>query len=148
MKQDEHDPATPAPAPDDLTARSPRQQVLLGAEIGGFGGGTPTKHRIKDLSTTGARVDRAGSLRPGSTVLVSVGVLAAIGATVVWVKDDAAGLRFAEPIDPDAARSKTFVAPKTTSGAGPAPGSTARAPGPVATAGWVGTMANPYRRRH
>ncbi|WP_375403540.1 PilZ domain-containing protein [uncultured Sphingomonas sp.] len=128
---------------DDLTERSPRKQVLLGVEIAGFGAGATTKHRIKDLSTTGARVDRAGSLKPGSTVLISVGMLAAIGATVVWVRDDAAGLRFAEPIDPDAARGRAIVAPK---GAPAIAVSTASPATPVATAGWVGTMTSPYRR--
>jgi len=100
-----------ASGPDGLAPRQPRQNVLLGAEICGFGGGTPTKHRVRDLSSTGARVDRAGSLKVGSTVLVSVGVLDQVGATVVWVKDDSAGIKFAEPIDPEAARSKTLVAP-------------------------------------
>jgi hypothetical protein len=100
-----------ARGPDGLAPRQPRQNVLLGAEISGFGGGTPTKHRVRDLSSTGARVDRAGSLKVGSTVLVSVGVLDQVGATVVWVREDTAGLKFAEPIDPEAARSKALVAP-------------------------------------
>ncbi|HEV7289244.1 PilZ domain-containing protein [Sphingomonas sp.] len=116
----------------------PRQQVLLGAEICGFGGGAPTKHRIKDLSAGGARIDRAGTLRAGATVLVSVGVLKAVGATVVWVKDDLAGLRFAEAIDPDAARSKAIIAPAKPR------------PTPLlnrgATSGWMKDLDSPYRR--
>lgn len=123
-----------APGPDGLAPRQPRQNVLLGAEICGFGGGTPTKHRVRDLSSTGARVDRAGSLKVGSTVLVSVGVLDQVGATVVWVKDDSAGLQFAEPIDPEAARSKALVAPaqKREEGEG---------------AGWIFDLNSPYRKR-
>lgn len=98
---------------DGPAPRQPRQNVLLGAEISGFGGGTPTKHRIRDLSSTGARVDRAGAFKVGSTVLVSVGVLDQIGATVVWVEGDNAGLKFAEAINPDAARSKTIIHSKS-----------------------------------
>lgn len=131
------------PIPSDpvtFAERSPRQQVLLGAEIGGFGGGAPTRHRIKDLSATGARVDRAAGLRAGSTVLVSVGTLEAVGATVIWVREDAAGLKFAEPIDPDAARSRTIVSAGRT-----VPGFTIpRATTP--TAGWVSGLSSPYRR--
>lgn len=123
---------------DSLTPRTPRQQVLLGAEICGFGGGAPTKHRVKDLSVSGAKIDRAGTLRPGATVLVSVGVLKAIGATVIWVKDDQAGLRFAEMIDPDAARSKAIIAPSK-----PRPTTLA---GRSATAGWFQDLHSPYRR--
>lgn len=123
---------------ESLTPRMPRQQVLLGAEICGFGGGVATKHRIKDLSASGAKVDRAGALKAGATVLVSVGVLKAVGATVIWVKDDLAGLRFSETIDPDAARSKAIIAPPK--------------PRPAATldrgisAGWVQDRTSPYRR--
>ena len=89
---------------------------------------------MRDLSSTGARVDRAGSLQVGSTVLVSVGVLDQVGATVVWVKGDSAGLKFAEPIDPEAARSKALVAPaqKREEGEG---------------AGWIFDLNNPYRKQ-
>ena len=120
---------------DELAPRQPRQNVLLGAEIRGFGPGAPTKHRIRDLSSTGARVDRAGSLKVGSTVLVSVGVLEQVGATVIWVRDDLAGLKFAESIDPDAARSKAIVAPAAKS-----------EPRHDASAGWVADLNNPYRK--
>ena len=65
-----------------LAAREPRQNVFLGARIAGFGGGQPTQHRVRDLSSRGARVDRAGALKAGATVLVSVGMLEEIGATV------------------------------------------------------------------
>jgi hypothetical protein len=124
-----------------LTPRMPRQQVLLGAEICGFGGGEPSKHRIKDLSVSGAKVDKADTLRPGATVLVSVGVLKAVGATVIWVKDGLAGLRFAESIDPDAARSKTIVA-----SASAPPSRPALALDRGVSAGWVQERTSPYRR--
>ncbi|MES2095187.1 MAG: PilZ domain-containing protein [Pseudomonadota bacterium] len=133
----------------DETPRSKRQQVLLGAEISRPDGSNPTRHRIKDLSATGARVDRAGALEPRAMVLITVGALEAIAATVVWVKGDVAGLEFAAPIDPDAARSKALV----SSASPPAPGlkSPVLRPGaapshPQPTAGWIHDRENPYRK--
>ena len=94
-----------------LQPRSPRESVLLSAQIATFGGGAPSKHRIRDLSATGARIDQASMLGSGATVLVSVGLLEAVGATVIWVKDGVAGLKFAVPIDPDAARARAALPP-------------------------------------
>ena len=90
-------------------SREARESVLLAAEVSRFGISNVTKHRLRDLSPHGARIDQADALRRGETILVTVGSLAAIGATVMWVANGAAGLKFFEPIDPDAARSKTFV---------------------------------------
>jgi hypothetical protein len=130
-------------------SRIPRRQVLLGAEISGNDGSVPTKHRIKDLSVTGARVDRAEALKLGATVLVSVGALGAIAATVIWVRDGIAGLQFVEPIDPDEARSKTII--PSADRLMPKPGSVAADfrgdyGAPPVTAGWVPGMKSPYRR--
>ncbi|NML04492.1 PilZ domain-containing protein [Sphingomonas sp. G-3-2-10] len=129
---------------EELTPRQPRQNVLLGAEISGFGGGTPTKHRVRDLSASGARVDRAGSLKVGSTVLVSVGVLEQVGATVIWVRDDLAGLKFAEAIDPDAARSKALVSPTQKTVGKHDIGQTDATPRNAP--GWIGGLNSPYRK--
>jgi len=125
-----------------LSHRPARRQVMLGAEISRLDGSVPTKHRMKDVSASGARIDRAGMLTAGATVRVSVGVLAAVEATVAWVKGDTAGLHFARPIDVDAARSKTLVTP-------PKPVADHRPLGaePQATAGWVADLTNPYQRR-
>ena len=129
-----------------LPTREPRQNVFLGAWITSFGRGEPTQHRVRDLSSRGARVDRAGSLKAGATILVSVGVLEEIGATVVWVKDDVAGLRFAEPIDPASARSNTILRredlppEKRGAASSPAPDSSQLA------AGWAAQLHNPYRK--
>jgi hypothetical protein len=122
---------------DTLQVRSPRQQLLLGVEIAALGRGPSTKHRIKNLSATGARVDGAAFLKPGTTISVSIGALEAIQAMVVWVDGSVAGLKFAEPIDPDAARSKTIVSNST---AIPVPVSR----DPSATAGWVADLESPY----
>lgn len=126
---------------EEETARAPRANVLLGAQISGFGGGARTRHRVRDLSSGGARVDNAGSLRIGTTVLVSVGVLEEVGATVVWVKGDMAGLRFAEAIDPDAARSKTIISAGALASKG-----TEDAKSQSVGAGWVAGLDNPYRK--
>ena len=91
--------------------RARRESVLLSAQIAGFGGGAPSKHRVRDLSTTGARVDQALTLSPGATVLIWVGLLEAVGATVVWVREGVAGLKFAHPIDLTAARSRVALPP-------------------------------------
>lgn len=110
---------------------------MLGALVERFGGGEPTKHRVRDLSAGGMRIDQAGSMRRGATVLVTVGSLQAIGATVVWVKDGSAGLSFAEMINPDDAKSKVAVAPRPA--APPAQG--------APTAGWTHDLRDPYNRQ-
>ncbi|WP_408988131.1 PilZ domain-containing protein [Sphingomonas sp. SUN019] len=119
---------------------------MLGARISGFWGGTPTQHRVRDLSSGGARFDQARSLRVGSTVLVSVGALEEVGATVVWVYDDVAGLRFAQTIDPDAARSKTIV----STGGSTANRLKRTEPSPrgfkAVGTGWAANLDDPYRK--
>lgn len=118
--------------------RAPREKVLLGAVIENFGRGAPTQHRVRDLSTTGVRIDRAGTLRPGATVVITVGSLEAVGATVVWVRDDLAGLKFAQPVDVASARSKAFVKPGGQQPKDSAPG--------APKAGWATRIDDAYRR--
>jgi hypothetical protein len=138
------DIANPAESP-----RPKRQQVLLGAVISRPDGSNVSRHRIKDLSTTGARVDGAGELAPNAMVLITVGALEAIAATVIWVKGDIAGVEFAKPIDPDAARSKSLVSSATPPARGVKapvfrPGTATSHPQP--TAGWMNDRENPYRK--
>ena len=90
-------------------SRQARESVLLAAEVSHFGDAAVTKHRLRDLSPEGAKLDNADAFRPGETILITVGSLAAVGATVVWVAGAAAGVRFFETIDPASARSKTIV---------------------------------------
>jgi hypothetical protein len=56
-------------------ARETRNSVMLSATVEGFGGGQQSKHRVRDLSAGGVRIDQPGALRNGATVLVSVGAL-------------------------------------------------------------------------
>lgn len=134
IDRDDPDPGAGA----GLVPRAPRQRVMLNAVIEQFGAGPATQHRIRDLSSGGARIDQAGDLRAGSTVLVSVGALAAVGATVSWVRDGTAGLQFAEQIDPEAARAKAAIAPRAKDAA-------ATREGPKV--GWIPNLNNPYARR-
>ena len=133
----------------DQLPRAKRQHVLLGAEVTYADGTAPTRHRVKDLSTAGARIDRAGQLTPQSLVLITVGALEAVGATVVWVKNDVAGIQFVGPIDVNAARSKALVASVTPPEDGVArfvPRPSVGQPDPSPTAGWASGLRNPYRR--
>ncbi|RYG88612.1 MAG: PilZ domain-containing protein [Alphaproteobacteria bacterium] len=92
-----------------LVDRAPRLNVFLGAEVAGFHQNGATRHRIRDLSSTGVRIDSAEHLQPGATVLVSVGALKAAAATVIWTLNDLAGLQFATPINPDDARARVVL---------------------------------------
>ena len=107
--------SNPTPALPPAGDRALRERVLLSAEIVTFGGAAATRHRVRDISATGARIDQAHTLNPGATVLVSVGLLDAVGATIIWREQDHAGLKFAQQIDPDAARSKAALPPKRAS---------------------------------
>lgn len=92
--------------------RAPRASVFLRATVERFGHGGTTTHRVRDLSRGGVRIDQARDLRKGATVLVTVGALSSVGATVAWVKDDWAGLAFAHAVDPDLARAGAAISPK------------------------------------
>jgi hypothetical protein len=122
-----------------LSQREPRQSVFLSATLDRFGSVDTTKHRVRDLSGQGMRIDQAGGLRVGATVLVTVGQLEAVGATIVWIKEGAAGVKFAKGIDPDQARGNAAV--RTKANILPHPEKQRGA-----LAGWVADLDNPYRR--
>jgi hypothetical protein len=115
--------------------------VMLSATVERFGGRAPTKHRVRDLSAGGIRIDQAEALKVGATVLISVGALEAVGATVRWVADGSAGLAFAEQIDPEHARSRTVIAPR-----GAAKPSSSHAAPPAPGAGWMADLRSPHRK--
>jgi hypothetical protein len=134
---DTPDPEGVSKAP---TERKARASVMLSAAIERFGGGEPSRHRVRDLSTDGIRIDQAVGLQVGATVVISIGALQAIGATVVWIDKGPAGLRFVEPINPDDARAKAVITPRPPAGAA----RDVRTSGP--TAGWMPDLHNPYRK--
>ena len=55
----------------ELQPRAERHRVMLGALIERFGHGGATRHRVRDLSTTGVRVDQAERLQ---RMLVGAGI--------------------------------------------------------------------------
>jgi hypothetical protein len=124
----------------DSSDRASRDSVMLTALVESFGDVSPSKHRVRNLSSGGARIDKAGDLRAGATVLVTVGALQAVGATVAWVKDDSAGLKFAKPVDPDTARAGALVAPRSLKDR---PRDLLATP---PTTGWMPNVIDPYRR--
>ena len=123
-------------SPNAQAGRAPRHRVMLSAIVERFGGGEPSRHRVRDLSTAGVRIDRVVDLPVGATVLVSVGRLQAVGATVVWVKDGSAGLKFAHNIDVDDARANAVIAPQPTNN---------KTRDPI-RAGWIPDLKSPYRK--
>lgn len=134
------DGVDPTEAGDRVNAqREPRQSVFLSTSLERAGSAETTQHRVRDLSPKGMRIDQAAGLQVGATVLVAIGRLEAVGATVVWVKEDAAGLRFAETVDPYLARGKSAVRPKASV-------LPRRDIPPGATAGWVADLDDAYRK--
>jgi hypothetical protein len=128
-------------APPDHTARATRTSVMLTALIEKGSGRSATRHRVRDLSVGGMRIDNAAGLQADMAVRASVGALQAVEATVKWVRGGFAGLAFDTPIDLDEARSKAAVATRT---AEPAKALDRGPPAP--TAGWIQDLRNPYRK--
>lgn len=125
---------------DEPAPRLPRQSVLLTAMLERFGSNETSQHRVRDLSAGGMRIDQATGLREGSTVLVTVGMLESISATVAWVRGDWAGVRFATPVEPNQARGKAAVAPTGIAS------SKRQAPHVSPTAGWMQDLSSSYRK--
>lgn len=124
-------------------ARAKRTSVMLIALLEHFGKQAATSHRVRDLSAGGMRIDNAATLKAGATVLISIGALHAIGATVKWVHDGFAGLAFAEQIDLEDAQTKAVIAPDR---AIEPTRSTIFKVAPAPTAGWIEEIRSPYRR--
>ena len=120
-------------------ARAPRLNVMLMATIEHAPGSEPTRHRVRDLSTTGARIDNAEKLSAGQTLQISIGTAQTITANIKWVRQGAAGLSFEEAVDIDAARKSVATKPKSI--ACPK----AQVPSSVPTEGWFSALKDPYR---
>ncbi|NJR79019.1 PilZ domain-containing protein [Sphingomonas corticis] len=107
--------------------RPGRASVILYADIH-TGRGPETSCRVRNLSVTGACIDNVADLHVGERVRVTMGVLAPVAAQVIWSKPHLAGLRFDGEVDLAAAR-------------------TPRRAGHAVSAGWIGGLDDPYRRR-
>ena len=103
-----------------------RESVMMRASVWMPGARTPTDHRIRNLSPSGACIGDPAWLKRGDHIRVTVGHVHDVDATVMWVMDGLAGIRFDHPIDLAAARR--------TRSAG------------VAQAGWMGDINDFYRR--
>ena len=103
-----------------------RESVMMRAQVWMPGARTPTDHRIRNLSLSGACITVPAWLKRGDAIRVTVGHVHDVDATVMWVAGDQAGIRFDRPIDLAAARR-------------------ARGPG-VAQGGWMGEINDFYRR--
>ena len=80
--------------------RTPRAPVSLDAELGRGGLGR-TLCKVVDLSAGGVRIQSYSSLRPGTTIWLTLPGLAPRAADVIWADDFRAGCRFREPLDRD-----------------------------------------------
>jgi hypothetical protein len=81
------------------TARKARRSAFLSAVVQRLGQGGTSRHRVRSISGSGVSIGRAGEFQVGETLVVSVGHLGAVRATVRWVANGAAGLGFHKPID-------------------------------------------------
>ncbi|MBV2149173.1 PilZ domain-containing protein [Sphingobium sp. AS12] len=89
-----------------LSPRAQRASVMLGAMIEYGNGKEPTKHRVRDISAGGIRIDGAHEMQAGTEVTVSIGLLQAIAGSVKWTRQGLAGIAFNEMIDPSEARKR------------------------------------------
>ena len=113
--------------PDATPPRPARSSVILYADVA-RDGADAVACRVRNLSATGACVDNQAELAEGDRVIVAMGVITPVAADVVWAKPTLAGLRFDREVDLAAAR-------------------TPRKTGKAASAGWIGGLDDPYRRR-
>lgn len=105
--------------------RETRSSVLIFAEITRQNGAVG-EHRVRNLSRHGLCVDNDGSFSRGERLDVRMGVLAAVPATVIWLRRDLAGLHLDQPVSlADARRPRAIRA--------------------GVSAGWVEEVPDPYR---
>jgi len=103
-----------------------RESVMLRAMVWTASARTPSEHRIRNLSLSGACILHSGKLTRGDRIRVTIGQAHDLDAVVMWVAEGAAGIRFEEPIDLAAARRSRSAG--------------------IAQAGWIGGMRDVYRR--
>ena len=120
MNQD--DTATPA-------ERSRRDSVILNARV--ETSDRVVECRVRNLSETGACIDNPAELAPGDRLLITMGMVHHVEATVRWASGGRAGLHFeGATVDIAAARRpRGTVVPASRN-----------------VAGWLDNMYSPYRR--
>ena len=90
-----------------------RDSVMMQAQVWMPGARTPTDHRIRNLSPSGACIGNPAWLKHGDPIRVTVGNVQEVDATVRWIAYGLAGICFDRPIDLAAARRarSTVIAP-------------------------------------
>ncbi len=114
---------------DQPIERSRRDSVILNARI--ETADQVIECRVRNLSQTGACIDNVGNFRAGDRVLVTMGMVHHVEASVRWANGGRAGLHF-EGVEIDIAAARrprgTVMAASRT------------------VAGWLDNIHNPYRR--
>jgi len=111
---------------NDKAEREKRSAVIVRAVVT-TPGHDDAERRVRNLSRSGACIDHGGELATGMTVLLQMGTIVGLPASVMWVTDTLAGLQFAERIDLEEARKP-------------------RGTGAVPKAGWMADIQHAYRR--
>lgn len=88
--------------------REQRSSVFMRAEITRQNGDVG-EHRVRNLSTTGLCVDNDGTFTVGEKIEVRMGVLTGIGAQVIWLRKELAGLHLDEPVNLQDARKPSAI---------------------------------------
>lgn len=83
---------------------SPRERILLLAQLRVEGEAEIYAVRIRDLSASGMRAHFSGRPLDKRKVAIEIRNLGWVKGRVAWQGADTIGVRFAEPIDPDKAR--------------------------------------------
>ena len=108
--------------------RAKRSSVIIRAIVH-LPGNKQIERRVRNLSATGACIDHVSDVATGDRLVMDMGSLRGLSATVVWVRDHLAGLTFAEPVDLEAARKP-------------------RGTGAVSiSSGWLADLKDAYRSR-
>ncbi|HZG10275.1 MAG TPA: PilZ domain-containing protein [Allosphingosinicella sp.] len=99
----------------EVTDREPRHTLLRSGTL--YWSGISIPVRLRNISTTGARIESEQALRPGVEVELDLGEAGFQYAEVRWAKDGQIGLRFAAEFDLDslAPSSAAANAPKVAS---------------------------------
>ncbi|KQN71812.1 hypothetical protein ASE90_02270 [Sphingomonas sp. Leaf67] len=115
---------------DESSVERPRRHsVILNARIETHG--QVVECRVRNLSETGTCIDNLADLAAGDRVLITMGTVHHVEATVRWVDNGRAGLHF-EGVTVDIAAARR---PRGTV-----------VPASRTVAGWLDNIHSPYRR--
>jgi hypothetical protein len=94
--------------------RSPRDTLLLLADLR-LGGVDPAQRvRVRNLSARGMMAEGASDATRGTAVEVNIRNIGWIKGAIAWIQDERCGIAFCDDIDPHAARAP--IARRETTG--------------------------------